>query len=604
MNGLQLRALKLDSPVRIPSAMGAALGILFILPFLVYFRPPPIGDFYTEWLAAVSLAVAVGSAIAIVPRRFSVEWGLLALPLALALIILVQLALGRYIFAYDWALWFAYLGVFALAMILGQGLRSAGLLAEVTDRMAWAIVLTSLLQLFTQLAQLYRMEDAFAPFVVHVMKGSVCRLHGNIGQANQATTMAWFGVAGALYLIETRRLARALGLLVVGMLLVSSALTASRMAWLFGAVVSAAIVWGNPIAQRSIVHRFAGAVALLVAFAAANALASQLIHLQDEACASGLARLTHAEGDSLSIRWNLWRQAFLVWTAHPWFGSGAGNFSSLVYTMDHAPGRQPLDYYAHNSLLQLLAEFGAFGATAAMCFLLFIAWSVFKTRRERDAHRLVLVAWVAIVLTYSMLEFPLWYMHFLIFFGLSVGLLLSPRKGTAVFAARARPMLTVGVTALLVGCAYLAYDYRKAERVFFLLTDSQMLHALGSPELTAAMDKINRTTQIYRVHTEYALGASVPMTKVDVQAKLASNERLLTKIPIAGTITRQVLLLTLAGDLEGARRHVRRLLKFAPATTDEALHDVRRLIKEVPDSFGPLGPILDEELAAAPIRHW
>lgn len=604
MNGSQAQVLKLDSNARFPAALGAAIGILFIVPFLVYYRPPPIGDFHTEWLAAVSLAVAVGAAITAVPPRFRVEWRLLALPLVLALIILIHLALGRYIYAYDWVLWFAYLGAFTLAIVLGQGLLGAGLLAEVTNRMAWAIVLTALLQLFTQLVQVFRMEDAFSPFVVHVMNGSVCRVHGNIGQANQATTMAWFGIAATLYLIATRRLARVLGLIVVAVLLFSSALTASRMAWLFGLAVSAVMFfWGHLAAQRSTASRLTSALALLLGFALANAIAMQLIHLQDESCASGLARIANESG-SFSIRWNLWRQAFLVWTAHPWFGAGAGNFSSLVYIMDEAPGRQPLDYYAHNSLLQLLAEFGVFGAGAGLAFLLWSARWVTRNRCQMSEHQVVLLAWLAVVLTYSMFEFPLWYMHFLIFFGVGAGLLLSPRENASALTVRARPVLAAGVIALIVGCAYTAYDYRKAERLFFLVTDAQALHALGSPELNARLDELNRATWIYRLHTEYSLGARIPTTEADLKEALANNERLLRKVPIAGTISREVLLLTLAGDLDGARWNLRRLLKFAPATTDQAIDGLRSVIKDLPDKFGPLAPILDEELARAPERNW
>lgn len=602
MNGLRPPALQLDTTIRVPSALGAALGVLFIVPFLVYYRPPPIPDFHTEWMGVVLFAAVVASAVVVVPKKLEVAWGLLALPFVLALIIFIHLALGRYIYAYDWVLWLAYLSVFALAVVLGQGLRGAGLLAEVTNRLAWAILFTSLLQFFTQVAQLFRLEDALAPFVVHSMKGSVCRVHGNIGQANQATTMAWFGIAAALYLIETRKLAWVLGLIVVALLLVSSALTASRMAWLFAVIVAVATLWGNLEAQRPLRRRLAATGVIVATFAVANLLAIQLIHAQDATCASGLTRLAN-EGD-LSIRWNLWRQAFLVWTAHPWFGSGAGNFMSMVYVMDQAPGGQPLDYYAHNSLLQLLAEFGVLGAAAGLGFLVWGAWSVFGTRRELNPHRLLLLTWVAVLLTYSMLEFPLWYMHFLIFFGLSLGLLVIPRGKSAATVPYARSMLGVSVVALLAGCAYAAYDYRKAERAFFLITDAQAMGVFGSPELTKALDEISNETHLYRVHLEYALGARMQMTTDNLSSKLEENERLLKKLPIAGTVAREVMLLALAGDLEGARWHLRRLLKFAPPSTDEAIDAMRRILKDYPERFAPLGRVLDEELAAAPKRNW
>ncbi len=118
------------------------------------------------------------------------------------------------------------------------------------------------------------------------------------------------------------------------------------------------------------------------------------------------------------------------------------------------------------------------------------------------------------------------------------------------------------------------------------------------------LDEISSSTHIFRPHLDYALGVRVLMTHDNLQTKLADNERLLRKIPIAGTISRQVLLLTLAGDLDGARWHLRRLLKFAPLNTSESIDEIRRFIKQSPDAFGKLGPILDEELAAAPKASW
>lgn len=592
-----------ESLLHVPAVLGAALGLLFITPFLVYYRPPPISDFHTEWLAVVLFAATIAGGLAALPHRFPIRWGLLTLPLALCLIVLIQMALGRYVYMYDWALWLAYLGIFLLAMVFGQGLQSAGLLVEVTSRMAWALVLTSLVLLFTQMAQVFRMEDALYPFVVRLMDRSVCRIHGNIGQANQATTMAWFGIAAALYLMQTRRLGRALGIMVIAALLVSSALTASRMAWLFGGIVAAAILWHKPDGQCLIGRRLSWAAVLLIGFAVADALALHLIRLLNETCVSGLERIA-GEGGSFAIRWNLWRQALLVWATYPWVGSGAGGFLGQVFMLDQTNGHQPLDSYAHNSLLQLLAEFGALGALAGLGFVIWGVLSVIKSRGQIDSHRLLVLVWLAILLTYSMLEFPLWYMHFLIMFGLSIGLLIVPDGGRFVFVGRARIAMGVAVLALLAGCAYVAYDYRKAERGFNLISDAQAMRAFGTPQLESMLDEISSETRLYRVHFEYALGARMSMTKENLQSKLDENERLTKRVPLPPPVARQVLLLTLAGDMSGARWYLQRLLKFSPPGTTEAVDDMRRLIKELPENFAPLSPILEEEVARAPKSNW
>lgn len=604
MFGMKAQAAISEGRTSVPVALGAALGLLFIVPFLVYYRPPPMGDFHVEWLAVVLLALAIAGGIAAMPRGFPVRAGPFVLPATLALIVPVQLALDRYAYLYDWVLWLGYLGVFSLSMLFGQALQGAGLLGEVTRRMAWAIVLTSLTLLFTQLAQIFRMEQALSPFVVHLMDRSICRIHGNIGQANQATTMAWFGVAAALYLMQTRHLTRVVGLVVVALLLLSSALTASRMAWLFGAIAAAALFfWFDPEGRRSVRKRLSWALALLVGFAIADAIAVHLIRLLNPACESGLERIA-GESGSFAIRWNLWRQALLVWTTHPWFGVGAGNFLGQVFVLDHAAGHQPLDSYAHNSLLQLLAEFGVFGAATAIGVLAWGAWSVLKMRDRIDAHRLLLLVWVAILLTYSMLEFPLWYMHFLILFGLSVGLLVVPDSGLRLRLGGARVVMSSAVLALLAGCAYAAYDYRKAERGFYLIMDAQAMRAIGTPQLAVMLDGISRETTLYRVHLEYALGTAMLMTKDHLQAKLEENERLVNRVPLSAPVARQILLLTMAGDLEDARWYLHRLLKFSPPETTEAIGEMRRLAKERPENFAALSPILEEEVAKAPKSAW
>lgn len=602
-NSLQADVSAPDQAIRFPPGLGAAIGLVFIIPFLVYYRPAPIGDFHTEWLACVLFAFVIIAAFSVLGKKFHVLAGLLLLPFTLAVVLGIHIALGRYAYAYDWFMWLAYLGMFSATLILGQGLRATGLVAEVTNRMAWAIVLTALLLLITQIAQIYQMEPLLAPFVVTLMTRSVCRIHGNIGQANQATTMAWFGIAAALYLLQERRLGRVLGIVVVAALLISSALTASRMAWLFAIVVAAAMVWFTPGQGRPVGRRLVLAGALLIGFAVADQFAVRMIHLLNDSCPSGIERVA-GESGAFSIRRELWRQALLVWHENPWLGGGAGSFMGQVYKLE-APGlHQPFDYYAHNSLLQLLAEFGIVGAAAGAGTLMWGAYRLFRARAEVDSHSLLLLCWVTIVLIYSMLEYPLWYMHFLILFGLALGLLMKPSWGRAIVSIRSMPVLGGATLLIVLGCAYAAYEYRKVERAFYLVVDSQASGSFGSRELNQTLNQIDAESHLYRLHLDYVLGIRVPITREGLDQKLAENERLMNKIPLAATVTRHVLLLTLAGDLSGARWHLQRMLQFDPPETDIAVRELRRFAKERPDDFGALGPMVDEEIARAPKRRW
>lgn len=588
---------------RLPTGLGVTIGLLFTIPFLVYYRPLPIGDFHTEWLASVFFVVLICAALPTLRHSFRVSGWLLAFPATLAVVVLIHLFLGRYLYFFDWGLWLGYLAVFTVAMVVGQGLQSGGWNAEVTSRLAWAIVLTSSVQIITQLAQIFRLEEQLAPFVVRLMDRSVCRIHGNIGQANQATAMAWLGVAAVLYLLHIRRIPRVLAALLVGCLLVSSALTASRMSWLFALVVGAALLSFDRGQRYPIRRRLVLAAGLLIAFFVADTIGARLVQSVNADCVSSLARLA-GESGTASIRWELWRQAVLVWTEFPWFGSGAGGYMGWVYRLESPGESQPIDGYAHNSLLQLLAEFGVVGFGAAVGFVGVAALQSYRARNEVDAHRMLLMTWVAILLVYSMLEFPLWYMHFLIFFGLCFGLMLNPAWSYVSVRVHGLPVLGIAAIAILTGAAFVAYEYKKAERAYFLVSDAIAMKAIGSDQLNQALDQILREARLYRLHVEYAQNVRVPITRDDLAGKLDDNARLLQRIPLATPVVQEILLRTLAGEISVAREHLRKLLQFDPPGVDEALADLRRFVKEKPDDFAVLGPLIDEEVKRAPKRRW
>ena len=98
----------------------------------------------------------------------------------------------------------------------------------------------------------------------------------------------------------------------------------------------------------------AGAVALVVVAAAAAALRTDLGRLEP-----------------LSLRWVNWRSAAWVFAQHPWLGVGTGGIGQAALT---APsGAVNITPYAHNTLLQLLAEFGVMGIVPLVAGMVWLA---------------------------------------------------------------------------------------------------------------------------------------------------------------------------------------------------------------------------------------
>ena len=584
-------------------AFAVFLALALIFGFLNFLREPPSGDFHAEWLALVFFCVAAALLAPLLPERFAVSWSLLAWPLALGLLLAVQSILGRYGYAQDLILWGGYLTLALLAMVLGQGIRAAGLAGEVTNRLAWALVITAVLNTVAQVIQAGRIESAFAPFVVPLVGKSVCRLYGNIGQANQASTLAWLGIGAALYLNGTGRLSSRWAMPVLAVLLIGSALSASRMAWLFMGVLVAVIVGLRAWPARSRASRWLIAAMLAGGFAAASAGAATILGAVDPSCLSGIERLADKDGGGNVIRKELWRQAIDVWLTSPWLGVGAMKFLPTVYQIESLDLHRPLDMYAHNTALQMLAEFGIVGAGVMAAVALNWLYALFAARRRLESTDALLIAVLGILVTHAMLEFPLYYTYFLMLACLALGMLVRVEQETTQLSRLRMPIVAL-CAMLLAGAALLFQDYRRLDRLFWLEDQRVGFAAAPTPEVRALLTNASADIWIFEAFRDHLLGLSEPINKDDLARKLADTDRLLAYAPQAIVMARRVALSVLDGDLDAARWHTRRMFGFFPRQAPEMADQLTRFVRERPQEFAALGPLLDEELARRPAARW
>ena len=105
----------------------------------------------------------------------------------------------------------------------------------------------------------------------------------------------------------------------------------------------------------------------------------------------------------------MWRQAIDVRRTSPWIGVGAFNFLPTVYAIEPPGVHRPLETYAHNLVLQILAEFGLVGAGALLATALLWLKPLIAARRDLQSADALLLVWVGIVAAHALLEFSLWY---------------------------------------------------------------------------------------------------------------------------------------------------------------------------------------------------
>lgn len=581
-----------------PSSFAIALGLCFILPLLNYFREPPLGDFFGEWASATVMALGALLMIRTLPKRFEVNGVLLVLPGLIVALIVLQAALGRYVYFTDALFYTAYLTLFVLVAVLGQHFRQIGLAAEVAQRMAWAVILVALVNIAVQVAQLGRWDQHLQPWIVALNRDTVCVVYGNTGQANHTSSIAWLALFGSIYLAHERRMPVWLLAVLIPVFMFSSAITSSRMAWLFLGFGVALALLGRPRWTSTGKGRLTLAAGLIAAFVAVTAATGMLMGALDANCLSSVARMDAQEG-GIAVRLDLLRQAALVWSGNPWIGTGAYSFNGRVYELVADGRSQHLDTYAHNIFAQVLAEFGLIGVLGLLIVPIACLWAIWRNRGELGAADTLLLAWLGVLGIHSLLEYPLWYVHFLMFFGLAIGLLLRPQWHLLRVALPARALVGSIAGGAVVACFFVLQDYRKLDRYMFLVLQKLENNLASSPEVNAILERADADVLIYRPHADHLRGMAMSMTRDQLSEKIAITDKLLSRAPTPQTAARRVVLAVLDDDLPAARWHMDRLMLFFPKQGQKLADEMREMARLRPDDLSALPAVLDASIAAA-----
>lgn len=91
---------------------------------------------------------------------------------------------------------------------------------------------------------------------------------------------------------------------------------------------------------------------------------------------------------SLGVRLIMWRATSRMIKATPLTGVGAGAWEVDIPLYQVEGSQLETDYYVHNEILQLLAEYGLVGWGFLACLLLYLLVSAWKTLRNRSAEGL------------------------------------------------------------------------------------------------------------------------------------------------------------------------------------------------------------------------
>ncbi|MCI4430639.1 MAG: O-antigen ligase C-terminal domain-containing protein [Burkholderiales bacterium] len=538
-----------------PDALGLFLACLAVcLPMLLAFNLPPSATYFNQASSLLGWGVwmlysSPASNSPALPRKVVgviVTLGLLCFAASLWLAPVGQplaLALSGT----------AMIGAATLVTAAGASAARDGLSSPFFHSLCVGFLLAGLASSAIAIIQVYAPTWADGAWIARTSAEG--RAVGNLRQPNHLCSLLLWAIVAGLWLGEARVLRRGIAIALAALMLFTVVLSGSRSGAL-GALVLA--LWGLLDARLAKPTRAALLLAPLVYglfWYGATAWAPHAEH------AFGGAGRFSGSGDISSSRFGIWANTIDLIKAQPWIGVGVGEFN-FAWTLTEFPGR-PVAFFdhTHNLPLQFAVELGL---PLACGLLALLSWALWRGARnclqplgadQAASPQRAAFVMVLLVLTHSMLEYPLWYAYFLLPAAFALGMCLGkPAAPATLVAAPARASrqalsFRVGSILLVLGAAYSIYDYLGVV-VIFAPGDN-------APPLAERIAAGQRSV-FFSHHAEYAAAT----TSQDPVAALAAAQRAAHYLLDTRLMMAWADALHANGDTERAKYIAQRLQEF------------------------------------------
>ena len=311
------------------------------------------------------------------------------------------------------------------------------------------------------------------------------RAVGNLRQPNHLSSLLLWSCVAIIGLLETRRLQRAAAWLLMAMMVFALVLSASRTGLLSVLLLA---FWGlvdRRLSRQTRVLLLASPLMYWLAWQGMSMWAELGQHRF-----GGAARL--AETDVSGSRFGIWANTLALIRAQPWLGVGFGEFN-FAWSLTAFPGRPTAFFdHAHNLPLQLAVEIGLPLTALVLGLFLYALWLPWRAASRMAGEASVALRctllMVVMIGLHSLLEYPLWYAHFLLptawawGYALALGALAQQGAASALSdklkvppLPQAAPALMMAAALLVIGGALAVLDYARVAVIFSSSEDAAPL---------------------------------------------------------------------------------------------------------------------------------
>ena len=543
----------------------ALVGMMWVFPFLHYRHENPLTAFDQEWWSAMLglLALTLLAARAFwqqpeIPR-------IAQLPIALIVVVALQLALGKMAYLDQALLYILYLLFAALLMLLGARLRVCLGIGKLAVILAFSLLIGTELNALIGVLQHYKWHTPLDAVVVMQVSSGI---YGNLAQANHFANYIALGLISLGLLFQQRKIKSGYVILLSIPLLFALTLSGSRSSWLYLPLMICLAWWsarGDPTLRPLLRY----SVLLIIGFGLMHLVVQMSFMSGGDGDTNTVQRLlaSNGGGDTRgSIRLYLWREAWLIFRESPWLGVGFGQFAWHHFQL--VPLLKPsnisgLYNNAHNLIFQLAAEAGIAGLLAL--FASIGAWFYGLRRVRPSAAHWWGYSVLGVLAIHSLLEYPLWYAYFVAIAATLLGAFDETRYRLELRHIGRLALVMILLLGLL-SLLQLRGNYQRLKDTLAIFSAS----ANVSEAFQRTRDGLIAVHggALLSPYAELYIFLDSEVNADHIKQKLALGANVMRFMPIATVIYRQAFLMAQDGQLAGAKQLMEQAIWSYPGNGD------------------------------------
>ena len=256
-------------------------------------------------------------------------------------------------------------------------------------------------------------------------------------------------------------------------------------------------------------------------------------------------------------RFAIWGASLQIIQDHPFFGVGLGAYATGFYDQATSSfGKIGATGNAHNVWLQIAAECGLF---AGLSILVLMAQWLFKALRNRNQPQWVVFfnAAIGAMFAHSLVEFPLWFIFFLVPAGFFLGVTSQANGSKVHTVGPGYPYAMLGVIPAVIVSGWMYLDYMKVREFFedaVTIRNSQAIENLRAYEQPSWLSW----------HIRYAQFLFMDESKVSPEHMWATGRAVVPRFPFSMGLMRFARVSASTNHMDDARKAMTVLYQMKP----------------------------------------